>query len=179
MQTRGHTLSNGKVLIVREATPDDASSIITFLEAMSAESDNLTFGPGEFGYSEAHERAFIRDCEAADNRLFLVAFIDDAFIGMVTFTGGDRPRLRHSGEIGLVVSKAHWDKGIGSILLDSVVQWAQGGGAVTKLNLRVRTDHARAVALYESKGFRIEGTITRALRIRGGYFDHYWMGMEI
>jgi RimJ/RimL family protein N-acetyltransferase len=43
----------------------------------------------------------------------------------------------------------------------------------------VRTDHDRAIALYKSKGFAIEGTITRAVRIKGEYFDQYWMGRDI
>ena len=50
---------------------------------------------------------------------------------------------------------------------------------MTKINLRVRTDHERAIALYKKKGFAIEGTITRAVRIRGEYFDQYWMGRDI
>ena len=43
--------------------------------------------------------------------------------------------------------------GLVRCLIDTLVVWAQGGGVVTKLNLRVRTDHVRAIALYERKGF--------------------------
>ena len=179
MQTRGHTLGNGKVLIIREATPDDASSIVTFVEALSGQTDYLSFGPGEFGYNEAQERAFIRNCETSPNSLFLVAFIDDGLVGLLTFAGGERPRHRHAGELGLMVPKAYWGKGIGSRLVDTLIRWAEEGGVVTKLNLRVRTDNSRAIALYERKGFVIEGEITRSTVIGDEYFDSYWMGRGV
>jgi len=179
MQTRGYTLKNGKVLIIRDATPDDASSILTFVETLSGQTEYLSFGPGQFGYTEAQERAFIRNCETSPNALFLMAFIDDVMVGILTFAGGDRPRDRHAGELGLMVPKGHWGNGIGSLLVDTLIRWAEEGGLVTKLNLRVRTDNSRAIALYQRKGFAIEGTITRTTKIGEAYFDSYWMGREV
>jgi RimJ/RimL family protein N-acetyltransferase len=179
MQTRGYTLKNGKVLIIRDATPDDAPSVITFVESLSGQTDYLSFGPGEFGYTEAQERAFIRNSEVSVNALFLIAFIDDAMVGILTFMGGERPRHQHAGELGLMVPKGYWGQGIGSLLLDTLIRWAEEGGIVTKLNLRVRTDNSRAIALYERKGFVVEGTITRSARIGDRYADSHWMGRRI
>ena len=179
MQTRGYTLKNGKVLIIRDAIPDDASSILTFVESLSGQTDYLSFGPGEFGYTEAQERAFIRNSEISANALFLIAFIDDALVGILTFVGGERPRVQHAGELGLMVPKAHWGNGIGSLLLDTLIRWAEEGGVVTKLNLRVGTRNARAIALYERKGFVLEGTVTRSAKIGGTYFDSHLMGRKI
>ena len=56
------------------------------------------------------------------------------------------------------------------------------GGAtqvVTKLDLRVRADHRRAIDLYTRKGFVREGTIRKAILLRGTYFDLDWMGREL
>ena len=179
MQTRGYTLKNGKVLIIRDASPDDASSIVTFVEVLSGQTDYLSFGPGQFGYTEAQERAFIRNCEQSPNALFLIAFIDDALVGILTFVGGERPRVQHAGELGLMVPKGHWGNGIGSLLLDTLIRWAEEGGIVTKLNLRVGTRNARAIALYERKGFVIEGTATRSAKIGDTYFDSHGMGRTV
>ena len=179
MQTRGYTLKNGKVLIIREAIPDDASSILTFVEALSGQTDYLSYGPGQFGYTETQERAFIRNCEVSPTSLFLIAFIEETLVGILTFAGDDRPRGRHAGELGLMVPKGHWGNGIGSLLIDTLIRWAEEGGLVTKLNLRVRTDNDRAIALCQRKGFTIEGTITRASKIDDTYFDSYWMGRPI
>jgi len=78
-----------------------------------------------------------------------------------------------------MVPKAYWGKGIGSRLVDTLIRWAEEGGVVTKLNLRVRTDNSRAIALYERKGFVIEGEITRSTVIGDEYFDSYWMGRGV
>jgi RimJ/RimL family protein N-acetyltransferase len=179
MQTRGHRLDRGDILIIRQAVPDDAPRLLTFAEATSRESDFLSFGPGEFGYKEAQERAFIHDCESSNSRLFILGEIDDDLMAVLTFSAGDRPRHRHSGEFGVSVRRSAWGRTIGSLMIDTLIGWAQSGGVITKINLRVRTDHARAIALYKRKGFAIEGTLTRAVRINGQYFDQFWMGLEL
>jgi RimJ/RimL family protein N-acetyltransferase len=179
MQTRGHRLDKGDVLIVRQAVPDDAPRIMAFADVTSRETDFLSFGPGEFGFTEAQERAFIHDCELSSTSLFLVGEIDDEVVSVLTFSAGNRPRNRHTGEFGVSVRKAAWGRGIGALMIDTLIAWAQAGGIVSKIDLRVRTDHARAIALYSRKGFAIEGTITRASRLRGQYFDQYWMGLQL
>jgi len=179
MQTRGHRLDKGDVLIIREAVPDDAPRVMAFAEATSRESDFISFGPGEFGYTETHERAFIRECELSPGSLFILGEIDDALVSVLTFSAGERPRHRHAGEFGVSVRRPAWGRGIGGLMIDTLIGWAQNGGNITKINLRVRTDHERAIALYRKKGFAIEGTITRAVRIKGEYFDQYWMGRDI
>ena len=179
MQTRGHTLSNGQVLIVREALEHDASGVLAFSEVVSGETDFLSFGPGEFGFSESQERAFIRDCHGSDRRLFIVGLIDDRIVSLLSFTPGERPRHRHSGEFGLNVRQSHWSLGIGSLMIDALLAWAQRGGTITKINLRVRSDNGRAIALYERKGFVVEGTLTRAVRVNSRYFDDVLMGLAL
>jgi RimJ/RimL family protein N-acetyltransferase len=77
------------------------------------------------------------------------------------------------------VRKAFWRRGIGSLMLDALLAWAQAGGVITKINLQVRIDHEHAIALYARKGFVVEGTITRSVRIRNEYFDQYWMGRQL
>jgi len=65
------------------------------------------------------------------------------------------------------------------LMLDTFIEWARGTGFVKKINLRVRTDNSRAIRLYGRKGFVIEGTIRREMLLRGQYFDHYWMGLQL
>lgn len=179
MQTRGHTLAGGQILIIREAAEHDASGILAFAEATSRETDFLSFGPGEFGFTEAQERAFIRLCHGADRRLFIVGLIDDRMVSLLSFVPGDRPRHQHAGEFGLSVRQSHWSLGIGGLMIDALLGWAQRGGVITKINLRVRSDNARAIALYERKGFVVEGTLTRAVRVNGQYYDDLLMGLPI
>ena len=179
MDTRRRVLSDGTALLVRGGTADDAPAILEYVEAICRETDFLSFGPGEFGYTVAQERAIIREYEAADNRLLLVGLVGEAVVAMLTFGGGPRPRNRHTGEFGISVRRAYWGRGIASALIDRLLDWARASRVVTKINLRVRTDNVRAIALYERKGFIVEGTIKREIRIGDGYYDHHVMGLEI
>ena len=77
------------------------------------------------------------------------------------------------------IRKEHWGKGIGSLLLDTLISWAANSGIIKKINLGVRTDNDRAIRLYERKGFAIEGTIRKELYVNGQYYDHHCMGIEL
>ena len=179
MQSREHRLENGRTLLIREVLVDDAPAVLRYVHAVSAESPFLTFGADEFEFSEAEERTFIRDAHASANRLFLLGVIDGTVVALLSFSGGRRPRIQHTGEFGISVAKAVWGLGIGARMLDTLIEWARATGLVTKINLRVRTDNHRAVALYEGRGFVREGTITRDMRVDGVYFDNYVMGLQL
>ena len=173
------TLRDGRVLVVREAEPDDAGAVLKYVEEISGQSDFLTFGPGEFELTESEEREFLRKTRASDNQVYLVGLIDDTIVGTLGFSAGQRPRIRHTGELGMSVHRRFWGLGIGSAMLDALLGWAKDTHIVTKINLRVRTDNRRALRLYERYGFVKEGTIRKEILIAGRYFDHYWMGLDL
>ena len=179
METRKHELKNGRVLLIREVAVNDARAVLDYVKGISGESDFLSFGPGEFELAESEEEDFIRKCRASDNQLFILGSIDDTIVATLNFSGGRRPRVRHSGEFGMSVRKQYWGLGIGSLMLDTLIAWARDTQIVKKINLRVRTDNQRAIRLYERKGFVIEGTIRKEILLDGSYFDHHWMGLEL
>jgi len=179
MEQRKVRLNDGRVLVIREAAAEDARALLTYVEAVSGESDFLSFGPGEFELTEAEEEDFLRTCRDSENQLFMLGLIEDKIVASLVFSAGHRPRIRHSGEFGMSVRKRYWGLGIGSSMLDALIDWARGMQIVKKINLRVRTDNERAIALYERKGFVIEGTIHKQIFLDGAYFDHYWMGLEL
>jgi len=179
MKTRQHKLRNGLVLLIREVAEADAPALLRYVERISGESEYLSFGPGEFDFTQADEEAFIRNCRAADNQLFMLGTIEDETVALLSFVGGHRSRIRHAGEFSLSVRKPYWGLGIGSLMIDALLDWARGTGVVTKVNLRVRADNERAIRLYERKGFLREGTVRRAILLEGAYYDHLWMGLAL
>ena len=176
---REHLLKNGSALLIRKAVVEEAPQLLQYMEAISQESDNLSFGPGEFGYSLAQEEETLLNMGKGDNTLFIVGVIDNNIVSVVTFSGGHRPRIRHRGEFGLSVRKDYWNLGIGGLMLDALIDWAKGSGVITKINLRVRCDNRPAIRLYETKGFLKEGTMRKDGLIRGEYFDYDFMGLEL
>ena len=179
MEPREYQLRNGRTLLIREVVVEDARALVDYAESISAESDFLSFGPGEFGLTEPEEEEFIRKCLASDNQLFILGSIDDTIVATLNLSAGYRPRVRHSGEFSMSVRKQYWGLGIGSLMLDTLIAWARHTQIVKKINLRVRTDNQRAILLYERKGFVKEGTIRKEILLDGKYFDHHWMGLEL
>jgi RimJ/RimL family protein N-acetyltransferase/ADP-ribose pyrophosphatase YjhB (NUDIX family) len=174
-----HRLRNGHVLLIREAEADDAGAVLEFIHAVCGESDFLSFGPGEFELTEAEEAEVLRQYRSSDNQIYMLGLIDQAIVAALIFSAARRSRIRHSGEFGMSVQKQYWGLGIGSRLLDVLIAWARDTGIIKKINLRVRPDNERALALYEGKGFVREGTIRWDIRIDGEYHDHHWMGLKL
>jgi RimJ/RimL family protein N-acetyltransferase len=77
------------------------------------------------------------------------------------------------------VLKAYWGLGIAKELLKAAIDWAASSGAVSKINLLVRTDNTPAINLYKNLGFVIEGKLTRDFKINGVYYESYYMGLCI
>jgi RimJ/RimL family protein N-acetyltransferase len=179
MEPRSYELKNGRVLLIHEAAVEDARAVLDYVHGVGGESDFLSFGPGEFDLTEPEEQEFIRRCLASDNQLYILGSIDDTIVAALIFSAGRRPRVRHSGEFSMSVQKQYWGLGIGSLMLDTLIDWARHTQIVKKINLRVRTDNRRAILLYERKGFVREGTIRKEILLDGKFHDHHWMGLEL
>ena len=174
-----YELKNSLSLLVREAEAEDAGALLTHVNSVGGESDYLALGPGEFELTEREEAEFLRACRASENQVYLLALVGDEIVGALNFSAGHRPRVKHSGELGMSVRKAYWGLGVGSKLLDTLLDWARQTGTIKKINLRVRTDNRRAILLYERKGFVREGTIRKEIFLDGVYYDLEWMGLVL
>ncbi len=179
MDPRTIALKDGRTLLIRDAVPDEASAILVYFEAVSGESDFLTFGPGEFELNESQEAAYLRAVNADATQFYVIGTIDGEIVAILTFAPGKRQRTRHVGEFALAVRAACWDLRIGGLMLDALIDWARIGGTVRKIGLRVRTDNARGIALYQRLGFVTEGTLKREICVRGEYYDLFYMGLQL
>ena len=179
MKTHKHKLKNNCNLIIRNVELKDVNSLIDYIEHIANESDFLSFGHGELRLSKTEEEHIINKYLSYNNKLYLIGLIDDMIVTTLNYSGGNRPRTQHSGEFGLSVRKKYWGFGIGSMMLYTLIDWANDNQIIKKINLRVRLDNQRAIQLFKRKGFIIEGTIRKEIIINGNYFDHYWMGLEL
>lgn len=166
-------------LQLRDAEPADAEGIIELMCTITSETENLAYGKGDFKMTPEEERAYIGKVKQSPNSVFLLAFRDSALVGFAALSGYSRPKVAHGAELSMGVLKAHWGLGIAKSLLEAVIEWATTSNAVSKINLLVRTDNEPAINLYRSKGFEIEGKLTRDFKIAGVYYESYYMGLCI
>jgi L-phenylalanine/L-methionine N-acetyltransferase len=109
--------------------------------------------------------------------LNLVACVDnDEVVGEINLrTYPHRPRRRHLGGIGMAVRDDWHGKGIGTALMQAIVDLADNWLNLTRLELQVFVDNAPAIHLYEKFDFQIEGTLVDFAFREGQYADVYTM----
>ena len=106
--------------------------------------------------------------------------MNEELAGVINITADQRPRVRHIGDIFLGIKKAYWGNGLGSILMEEAIEWAQSSESIRRLQLTVQKRNLAAVHLYKKMGFIIEGLQERGACIEGGEFlDVYQMGRLI
>ncbi len=179
MTTSIQTLKDGRVLEICEAQPEDAERVLAYVESVSNETSFLTFGPGELGMTRDQEAAFFQACQESPNEIYLLGRLDGTLVGSANIGASGRSRLRHRGELAMSVSRAFWRLGIGGALLDHLLSWARTNPILKKLDLRVRVDHAAAIALYRGRGFTEEGALRNQFVVDGEFFDLLAMGIDV
>ena len=167
-------------LLIREADPTDATDLVAFLNRVSLETDFTSLDKDGILLTNSEMGIFLEKQATSDNQITLLALLDGEIAGLVNITADQRKRVRHIGDLFIVIGQKYWNNGLGSLLLEEVVEWAQASGILRRLQLTVQTRNQAAVYLYQKHGFVIEGRQERGAYIEEGEFiDVYLMGRLI
>jgi L-phenylalanine/L-methionine N-acetyltransferase len=86
-----------------------------------------------------------------------------------------RARLFHAGTISLMVYPAHWQQGIATTFINSVLTIADNWLNLKRVDLEVNTDNPAGIRLYQKFGFEIEGTKRFHTYGDGRWADSHYM----
>ncbi|MBU5439446.1 GNAT family N-acetyltransferase [Tissierella sp. MSJ-40] len=115
----------------------------------------------------------------SENAHMLVAEVEEdgmkKVVGIIGLHVSKNPRLRHSADIGIMVNTDYQGKGIGTALFKKIIDIADNWLMLVRLELTVFVDNDKAIKLYQSLGFQIEGTKKYAAIRNGVYTDEYLM----
>jgi ribosomal protein S18 acetylase RimI-like enzyme len=120
-------------------------------------------------------RAFLRT-NMAKGTPQLLATSADRVVGWCDVNPVQRPTMRHSGVLGIGLLGEYRGRGLGEKLMLMTLEAAHAFG-LTRVELSVRHDNARALGLYRKVGFEIEGRKRRAVLVDGVYHDLIFMGL--
>ena len=95
------------------------------------------------------------------NRRLLVACLDQHPVGNIGLVLEANPRRRHAASLGMGVHDAYAGRGVGRALMAAAIDLADNWLGVRRLELTVFADNGRAVGLYRSCGFDVEGRLRR------------------
>ncbi len=98
----------------------------------------------------------------------LVAEVDGQVVGVSGLSRGEHNRS-HVGYVGMMVHQDFQGMGVGSALMEAVLDLVENWLGLTRLHLEVHTDNSRAIELYKRWGFEAEG-VFRADSFRDGRY---------
>ena len=163
----------------REAEPSDAGKFLEYSKIVGSETDNLTFGAEGLSLSISQEADFIRKFAGNPGSIMIVAFDEGELIGTgaVSVVSG-KPRFAHRREIAISVRKDYWGKGIGTGIMNVLMDFARKSGAEV-IELEVRSDNEAAISLYKKFGFEKIGTNEKFFKINGEFFAADYMNLYL
>ncbi len=104
-----------------------------------------------------------------------VAVQEGEIVGSVNLSQQQNPRRIHSGSLGIMVHPERWGQGIGTALMNAIIDLADNWLNLKRVELGVRPDNVVAVHLYENFGFQREGIKSLADFADGRYQDQLVM----
>nr|WP_306437523.1 GNAT family N-acetyltransferase [Saccharibacillus sp. O23] len=163
--------------IIRYAEARDAAELSELRVRIDGETEHMDREAGEALIDERGFAELIEADRSSPVRLFLVAEADDRLVGYARCEAGSLRRFAHRAEFGVCVLRDYWGCGIGSSLLRAVLEWADAGETIAKIQLSVVATNESAIRLYRKYGFEIEGVLRNdRIHADGRFYDTVLMG---
>lgn len=154
---------------IRPVRPDDAEA----LNVMRRLPGVMEFTLGMPSERVEANRRFIEGL-GPDTHMF-VAECEGRVVGMAELALR-RGKQRNTGMIGIGVHDEYAGRGIGRQLMQTLLDLADNYLALHRVELEVLADNARAIHLYESLGFQVEGRKRQDHFRHGVFVDTLMMG---
>lgn len=159
------TLKDGTPVMIREAEPNDAARLLTCIKTYIPQSEHIPKLESEIIMTVSDEELWIRSFLESANSLLLVAEYQNKIIGNIDLTGSRRKVMEHTAVIGMGMMSEWRNRGLGSALMESVLDWATSNPILELLWLQVYGDNEAGINLYKKMGFVETGRIP-------GFFRH-------
>ena len=138
--------------IIREAIPEDAEKMISYLNQAGGESDNLLHGKNEFVVPVEGVKQKLAMSKDSDNSIVLIALENEEIIARAELEGYYPARIHHRAKFSISVKKEYWNQGIGTEILKRIIEQAKKM-KISVIELEVISDNVRAIHLYHKMGF--------------------------
>ncbi|PAD33951.1 GNAT family N-acetyltransferase [Terribacillus saccharophilus] len=156
-------------LIIREAELKDAEALARLRMKTDGETEYMDREEGEGYLSPKDFEELIMTDQKELKNLCLVACDQQEVIGYCRCEGNKLKRLSHQVTFGIVIMKDYWGYGLGKQMLEMIIAWSEEQ-KIHKINLSVSASNIRAIRLYETYNFQIEGCLKDDKRLRGGEY---------
>jgi ribosomal protein S18 acetylase RimI-like enzyme len=165
--------------VIRPALPEDASTLVALINALADETALMVISRIDPVTGIASVSSYLTQVAQGNWRRVLVADIGGRLAGLlIADSDVSHPAKTGVVDIDLGVLRRFQRRGIGRALLASAENWARAAG-MHRLQLKVMTHNAPAIALYEACGFVREGTLKNHLKLNTGFVDQHMMAKQL
>lgn len=172
-------LRDGRSYSVRSVEPEDALLMLQYMKTMLGETPFLLRTPEEFNYTPEEEARILTGRRDDPRSLMLVAEMDGEIIASADVCShGAKSRVWHRGELGVSVRRDYWHQGIGSALMERLIQFS-GQVGYEQIELTVESKNMRAINLYLRKGFTVYGTRPHGMKYADGSYDNDYLMIKM
>lgn len=172
-------LKNKMELKMEQASKSDAKQLIDYLNMVGGESDNLLFGANEFYMSVEAEEHFIEEMRQSEYSALLIGKIENEIVCVGSIMAPSKKRILHQAELAVSVKKEYWGLGIGTYLMQALVDYAKQNKTTEILHLGVKSDNETAICLYKKMGFEEIGRYKKFFKINEDYYDEVMMNLYL
>jgi RimJ/RimL family protein N-acetyltransferase len=172
--------SDNQNLIIRYLCREDAEKMAEYITTLSQERTYISY-QGEVLTLDQERKNLAENLENIEKRkcVFLLAFIGDQLVG-VTDADTLKRAESHVASMGITVAKAYRGKGIGSLLLKTLLAEIKNQlPQVILVILEVFLLNERAIAMYKKYGFVEYGHLPKGVAYKGNLEDLLYLYKEL
>ena len=164
------------IITIAQAKIEDAPILAAAERTIAQEPGLLCSQP-----SELKDEAFvhtIQELSPGTTGIYLVAECNKHIVGHAFLKPLPLQSLCHVALLHIVVHHGWQNKGVGSQLLQKLIDWARQS-PLKKIELNVRASNITAITLYKKMGFEEEGRLKNRVKVHDRYIDDIVMGLSL
>lgn len=170
IEPKEFTLKSGEIVKIYSPSLEDAQGLADNFNIVTRETRNLSFGASDATMKAEDEFEWILEHVNNERSCMICASISGKIVGASEITHkSDKPLTKHRSNFGISIQKAHWHKGIGSIMMQTLCETAKNIG-LEQIELEVVATNLPAKNLYKKMGFVETGVLPHGLKYEDGTY---------
>ncbi len=178
-QPKTYQTKTNRPILIREAVIEDAEQLLKLKHQYLKNTDTIPLFDYEYGNSVQEEGKLIQNLQKRPNSLLLIAESEGTVIGNIDLAGSWRKKMQHTAAIGMGIHTKWQNQGIGTLLIQNVLNWTRENKLLKVIWLEVYATNTGGVALYNKMGFQECGRMKNFFREKGKYIDKIIMSIEV
>ena len=154
----------------RVAEQSDAQALLDYQLKVAKEATYLSHGPEDIRYELEQMEGQILAYQAHEQSIMVLACLGTQIIAFASLAGKNNSREAHLAELGITVLEEYQGMGIGSILMEMLIEFAQTT-TLQRITLEVALPNDPAIHLYEKFGFEHVALLKERLRVKNEFVD--------